>query len=344
MAELCSRLQFALLGAGNVGKTTILQQYLYGRSVETYTETVEEIYAQPYDMDGKRKFIDFIDTAGSISFPAMRQLYVSKAHGFILVYSISDGQSFEEVKQIWEQIKKSRTNLLSIPCVVVGNKLDTENVREVETFDTMEWAYSENLGACFVEASIKDTDGINEIFNILLEQIGNTRAEQTGSFRIRSTSFSRRISEEQNILQSSKKQFKQDNLYERLRLSDKDYQNAVFADFKESDIYRVKQTQRKYFRSFSESDNYVCGRDKPDQVLRRNLSLSAKDQIKNKGHMDANGNRNIIKRLFSKSRSHQKASIEEQEDNNSPTISKLNLGTLVLAYCKFGKSLHKKRH
>jgi GTPase SAR1 family protein len=58
-----------------------------------------------------------------------------KAQAFVLVYSITDENSFLEVKNLWEQIKKVRPNILDVPCVIVGNNLDEENVRQVETFD-----------------------------------------------------------------------------------------------------------------------------------------------------------------------------------------------------------------
>jgi GTPase SAR1 family protein len=70
---------------------------MYGTFLKEYVETVEDLYSQPYNIDGRQQNIDFIDTAGNISFPAMRQIYISKAHGFILVYSISDKNSYEEM-------------------------------------------------------------------------------------------------------------------------------------------------------------------------------------------------------------------------------------------------------
>jgi GTPase SAR1 family protein len=68
-------------------------------------------------------------------------------HCFLLV--LTDENSFLEVKNLWEQIKKVRPNILDVPCVIVGNNLDEENARQVETFDALNWACSENLGGCF---------------------------------------------------------------------------------------------------------------------------------------------------------------------------------------------------
>ncbi|CAG2226061.1 unnamed protein product [Mytilus edulis] len=162
MTELQSRSQIAVLGLGRVGKSSILQRYLQGKFSSAYRETVEDIYPQPYDINGKRRFVDFIDTAGNIYFPAMRKIYILKA-GFILVYSICDSRSFEEVQKLWNEIKSVRENNLSIPCVIVGNKLDEENNRQVETFAALEWAYRENLGGCFIEVSAKDNNAVTEV-------------------------------------------------------------------------------------------------------------------------------------------------------------------------------------
>ncbi len=91
-----------------------------------------------------------LDIAGSIPFRYMRDLYISKTQEFAPVYSITDENSFLEFKYIWEQIQNVRQQIFDIPCVIVGNNLDEENVRKVETFVALNWACSENLGALFV--------------------------------------------------------------------------------------------------------------------------------------------------------------------------------------------------
>ena len=62
----------------------------------------------------------------------MRRLSISTAHAFLLVYSIDDRASFDEVRRLWEQIKEERTGYNELPCVVAGNKvsrtIDVENV------------------------------------------------------------------------------------------------------------------------------------------------------------------------------------------------------------------------
>lgn len=104
------------------------------------------------------------------------------------MFSITDISTFEEVKQLWEQIKEVRTTYETIPCVIVGNKLDLENNRQVEKFDALNWAYSDNLGSAFVEVSAKDDDSIKDIFKMLLDQLKTPRSKYPNKFMIRRSS------------------------------------------------------------------------------------------------------------------------------------------------------------
>ena len=73
------KIQVAFLGAGRVGKTSILHRFMFGTFQETYLETVEDTHLYHVNETGKRLFVKFLDTAGSIPFLAMRQLYITKA-------------------------------------------------------------------------------------------------------------------------------------------------------------------------------------------------------------------------------------------------------------------------
>lgn len=248
MAKRNSRYQVACLGVGGIGKTSMMKRYLEGSYSGIYDETVEETYIQAYNIDGERKHIDFIDTAGSIYFPAMREIYITRAQGFILVYSINCAKSFEEVKRLWEQIKSLRGhNIRSIPCIVVGNKLDLENNREVETFDAMAWAHNENLAGFLLEVSTKDNIGIRTIFDSLLEQMGNTRVQQTGPLRMRATTFCRQQFEAEIIRKRAKSRKKSGKnvKFDKIIPSCKEFRDSVFENFMELKIYRVQSQQKK---------------------------------------------------------------------------------------------------
>lgn len=260
MSEQCTRFQVVLLGNGSVGKSSILKHYLSGTFSEVYRETVEETYIQAYNINGDQMTIDFIDTAGSIAFPAMRNVYIKNANGFILVYSINNAASFEEVKSLWNNIKQTRSNVEGIPCVIVGSKVDLESKRQVESFDALEWAYNENLGGCYVEASSLDSHGINDIFDVLLEQMGNTRARQNGPFRVRSS--------DQLFIPASVLDRKFSDTYIETRTKATRFQDLTFEIYKEKTITMI-QRSHKVGRSSSICDN--SRRTAPN--LRRRASL-----------------------------------------------------------------------
>ena len=185
MVDVDQRNRVVFLGAGGVGKSSVLKRFLFGTYNEKYKETIEDLFAKEYDICGTHLKVDFLDTAGNIAFPAMRRLSIVNAHGFVLVYSITNEKTFEEVKQLWEQIKEARENYQEIPCVIVGNHLDEENNRQVERFDALNWAYNEDLGGGFIEVSAKEDTGISDIFKLLLGQVKTPRAKHTERFMLR---------------------------------------------------------------------------------------------------------------------------------------------------------------
>lgn len=171
MADMEQRNRVVFLGAGGVGKSSILKRFLCGTFTPQYKETIEDLYSKEYDIHSSHFKVDFLDTAGNIAFPAMRRLSISNAHAFVLVYSMTQSETYEEVKSLWEQIKEVRADWQEIPCVIVGNKLDMENDRKVEKFDALNWAYGDGLGGVFVEVSAKTDENIIDIFKLLLEQV-----------------------------------------------------------------------------------------------------------------------------------------------------------------------------
>lgn len=71
-----------------------------------------------------------LDTAGQEEYSAMREQYMRTGEGFLLVYSITSRQSFEEITTFQQQILRVKDKDY-FPMVVVGNKCDLEGERQV---------------------------------------------------------------------------------------------------------------------------------------------------------------------------------------------------------------------
>jgi small GTP-binding protein len=76
-----------------------------------------------------------LDTAGQEEYSAMREQYMRTGEGFLLVYSITDRQSYEEIMTFQQQILRVKDKDY-FPMIVVGNKCDLDGERQVSTQGT----------------------------------------------------------------------------------------------------------------------------------------------------------------------------------------------------------------
>ena len=160
-----------VMGAAAVGKTCIINRFLYERFVTEYKATVEELHQGLYDVDGVDITLNMLDTSGSYEFPAMRELYIATADAFILVYSVDSQQSFQEIQEYRSQILKQKLSTQEpIPIVIVGNKSDLEEEKRQVHRQTAESTVNIDWDNGFVEVSAKDDVNVTGIFRELLAQ------------------------------------------------------------------------------------------------------------------------------------------------------------------------------
>ncbi|XP_002733350.1 ras-related protein Rap-2b-like [Saccoglossus kowalevskii] len=178
MGDTDLRYRLVVLGAGKVGKSSIISRFLHGNFAEKYRETIEDLHCREYEINGNVIKVDILDTAGSQAFPAMRRLSISTAHAFLLVYSIDDSESFDEIKQVYEQIREQKSNYQDIPLILVGNKTDLESERQVSKEYVDDHIITENWHGGFIEVSARDNSNILDIFQKLLHQANVPAARQ----------------------------------------------------------------------------------------------------------------------------------------------------------------------
>lgn len=139
-----------MMGAAKVGKSAIINQFLYSTFTPKYKRTVEEMHHGDFNVSGIQLTLDILDTSGSYEFPAMRDLSIKSADAFVLVYDVNDSNTFLEVKTLRAQILSTKG---AVPIVVVGNKIDlVETEQEVSLDDNkiivefnFFWEFSEDF-------------------------------------------------------------------------------------------------------------------------------------------------------------------------------------------------------
>jgi len=164
-----SSIKIIVMGVGGVGKSAITNRFVIGRWVEKYDPTVEESYQTTIDIDGKALQVEILDTAGQDEYTPLRETFMHTGDGFLLVYSIVDDQTLEELKAIREQILRVHRDR-KVPIVVVGNKADMAKKDRAVSKEEGK-ALADEFGASFLEVSAKENSRIKESFETLVRKI-----------------------------------------------------------------------------------------------------------------------------------------------------------------------------
>ncbi|XP_009882778.1 PREDICTED: ras-related protein Rap-2b [Charadrius vociferus] len=142
-----------VLGSGGVGKSALTVQFVTGTFIEKYDPTIEDFYRKEIEVDASPSVLEILDTAGTEQFASMRDLYIKNGQGFILVYSLVNQQSFQDIKPMRDQIIRVK-RYERVPMILVGNKVDLEGEREVSFGEGK--ALAEEWSCPFMETSASD--------------------------------------------------------------------------------------------------------------------------------------------------------------------------------------------
>ena len=159
-------MKILVLGAGAVGKTCLTLQYVRNEFVSGYTPTLEEVYEAPAKVDDSQYILQILDTAGTDECGVIREQFYHQCDGYLLVFSVTDRFSLQEIKKIQTDIKRQVPR--AIPFLVVGNKMDMSERKissdEGETVASM-------LGGEYIETSAKYHINVDRVFHTLVRQI-----------------------------------------------------------------------------------------------------------------------------------------------------------------------------
>lgn len=152
-----------------MGKSCLTAQFVQGVWIERYDPTIEDSYRKQIDVDGRQVILEILDTAGTEQFTAMRELYMKSGQGFLLVFSITSMSSLKELNELREQLVNLKDDP-NVPIVLVGNKSDLEQDRQVSRADA--FAVSQAWGSVpYYEASARRRANVNEVFVDVCRQI-----------------------------------------------------------------------------------------------------------------------------------------------------------------------------
>ena len=150
-----------LLGDSGVGKSCIILRYIENTfSTNLMNSIGVDFKLKNIEIDNNRVKLQIWDTAGQERFRTITTSYYKGAHAILIVFDITEKDSFEHVKNWMADIDKFAKQ--GVMRILVGNKCDLEHQRAV----SKEWAneLAEKYGIKYIETSAKETVNIEQLF------------------------------------------------------------------------------------------------------------------------------------------------------------------------------------
>merc|ERR1711920_1222057 len=141
---------------------------------ESYISTIGvDFKIRTIQLDGKTIKLQIWDTAGQERFRTITSSYYRGAHGIIVVYDVTDPESFSNVKQWLHEIDRYANE--NVNKLLVGNKSDLPT-KKVD-YQTAK-AFADEIGIPFLETSAKNATNVEQAFMTIAGEIKNRMASQ----------------------------------------------------------------------------------------------------------------------------------------------------------------------
>ena len=173
-------IKIAVLGKGVVGKSSLTYRFInYDVSTE-HDPTIEDRYKSNLNIEGTNYEVEILDTAGEEDYQNMMDMWISFGEGFLLVFAINDKESFNLIKSKHDRILRGKHGV-KCPILLVGNKQDLENERQVNYSEAKEMA--DKWGIEYIETSAKTNFNCKEAFEMLAQKIVQKKGKNSGKSR-----------------------------------------------------------------------------------------------------------------------------------------------------------------
>jgi len=166
-----------LIGDSGVGKSCLLLRFADDSWTETHISTIGvDFKIKTLNIDGKTVKLQIWDTAGQERFRTITSSYYRGAQGIILVYDVTDKESFNNVKQWMGEIDRYACE--NVNKLLVGNKSDLADQRAVDSNTAKEFA--DSYGIPFIETSAKTASNVESCFVQMATAIKNRMSVPSG--------------------------------------------------------------------------------------------------------------------------------------------------------------------
>merc|ERR1711865_208995 len=150
-----------LIGDSGVGKSCLLLRFADDTYAESYISTIGvDFKIKTVSLDGQTIKLQIWDTAGQERFRTITSSYYRGAHGIIVVYDVTELDTFHAVERWMTEIERFAGP--DVNKMLVGNKCDMVSKKVVDLATAQEFADQHKLH--FFETSAKDNQNVEKAF------------------------------------------------------------------------------------------------------------------------------------------------------------------------------------
>lgn len=170
--KLLTSLKLLIIGESGVGKSSLLLRFTDDNFDSEQAATIGvDFKVKSITINGDKIKLAIWDTAGQERFRTLTPSYYRGAQGAIVVYDVTNRETFSKIENWLHELETYSTNRDLIK-ILVGNKCDLEGEREVAKDEGRKCAQKYQM--MFMEASAKTREGVSCAFEELVEKIIQT--------------------------------------------------------------------------------------------------------------------------------------------------------------------------
>ncbi|GAB7355942.1 hypothetical protein MBLNU459_g6579t1 [Dothideomycetes sp. NU459] len=169
------KFKLVFLGEQSVGKTSLITRFMYDSFDNTYQATIGiDFLSKTMYLEDRTVRLQLWDTAGQERFRSLIPSYIRDSSVAVVVYDITSAKSFQQTRKWVDDVRGERGSDVII--VLVGNKTDLNDKREVTTAQGEEEAKKHNL--MFIETSAKVGHNVKPLFKKIAQALPGMEGER----------------------------------------------------------------------------------------------------------------------------------------------------------------------
>ena len=170
-----------IIGDSSVGKSSMVSKFTDDEKSGLLGPTIGvDLHVKIIEVDDKKVKMQLWEIGGHERFRSIFSTYYRNSQGIIMMFDLTNKESFENLQMWLNYIKESNLKENSgeyfdddIPKILVGNKKDLKTIRNVCHEEVYDFLYHLNIP--YIETSVKTSENINKVFEEMVREVRMNR-------------------------------------------------------------------------------------------------------------------------------------------------------------------------